>query len=138
MGKATKEDMIRRERRIQELMAAGIDRKQIFATVAKEEKISEGSVRKQYYLIIDELQQLAKEQREELRATLMARQEAIYQKAMDKQSLKVALEVTNAQAKLGGLFEAEVGQSRQPEAIIFKEKDFSQPLQVVPKKAENE
>lgn len=137
MAKATKEDMLRRERKIQELMAAGIDRNQIFQTIAIQERISEGTVKRQYYMIINELQQLAKEQRDELRASLMARQEAIYQKAMEKQNLKTALEATNAQAKLCGLYEPETLAAKQPEAIIFKEKDFSQPLQVVPKKAEN-
>lgn len=139
MAKATKQDMLRREKLIQKLMADGIDRSTIFNTVASQEGISELTVRKQYYQIVDELQKLVKEQRHELRANLMARQESIYQKAMAKDNLKTALEATNAQAKLGGLYEAEMDSPKRPEAIIFKEKDFSNTLQVVPdKKVENE
>jgi len=138
-SRATKETMIKREKRIQELMALGKDRQTILATVAQEENIMEKSVETQYYQIINELQKLVKENRYELRANLMARQEAIYQKAMEKNALKMALEATAAQAKLGGLYDADVVQDKKsPEVIVFKEKEFSKPLAVVPNKVENE
>lgn len=138
MTKATKEQMIRREKAIQKLMAEGADRNTILETVAAAEGITTRAVEKQYYQIIASMQELVKEQRHELRANLMARQEAIFQKAMAKDNLKTALEATNAQAKLGGLYDVAIEETKRPEAIIFKEKDFSNPLQVVPDKAENE
>lgn len=138
MAKANKADMVRRERLIQELMSQGLDRNTIFRTVAEKENIAESSVCRQYYAIVSDMQKLVKDQRDELRANLMARQDAIYQRAISANNLKTALDATSAQAKLGGLYESEISSPKQPEAIIFKEKDFSNPLQVVPKKAENE
>lgn len=138
MGKATKEDMIRRDKLIQQKMAEGLDRNTIFREIAKVEGVSEASIKRQYYMIIADLEKLVQTDKHELRATLMARQEAIYQEAIKGKNLKTALEATNAQAKLGGLYETEANAPKQPEAIIFKEKDFSTPLQVVPTKAENE
>jgi uncharacterized protein YoaH (UPF0181 family) len=136
---ATKAQMIRREQRIQELMAQGVNRNNIVRIVADEEKITKPTVIKQYDQLLKDMQGLMQEQRGELRANLMARQEGIFQKAIEKGNLKTALEATNAQAKLAGLFEVEVDVPKRPETIIFKEKDFSKPLAVVPsQKVENE
>lgn len=127
--------MIAREERIQRLMSEGMDRNLMFRTVATEFGVSERSVRKQYEQIVADMQTLVKDQRGELRANLMARQEGIFQAAMGKGNLKTALEATRDQAKLAGLFDAEIEQPKKREAIIFKEKDFSTPLTVVPAKA---
>lgn len=123
--------IIAREERIQKLMSEGMDRNLMLRAVAKEFGVSEASIRRQYEKIVAEMQSLVKEQRHELRATLMARQEGIFQAAMGKGNLKTALEATRDQAKLAGLFESEIEQAKRPEAIIFKEKDFSTPLAVV-------
>jgi hypothetical protein len=138
MAKATKEQILRREQLIHRLMSEGKPRTAIFSEVAKLENISEASVKRIYYQIVGELQKLVKEERHELRANLMARQEAIFQQAFNKGNLKTALEATSQQAKLAGLYEAQTEAPKRPEAIIFREQDFSKPLTVVPDKAENE
>lgn len=130
-----KKTIIAREQRIQALMNQGMERNLMLRTVAQEFNTSERNIRKQYEEIVRGMQALVKEQRHELRANLMARQEGIFQKAMEKGNLKTALEATRDQAKLAGLFEAEIEASKRPEAIIFKERDFSTPLAVVPAKA---
>lgn len=135
MSAKPKLQMIARETRIQQLMTEGMDRGAMLRTVAAEFSVSERSVRKQYEQIVNSMQTLVKEQRHELRANLMARQEGIFQKAIQKGNLKTALEATRDQARLGGLFESEIDQVKRPEAIVFKEKDFSTPLAVVPTKA---
>jgi AraC-like DNA-binding protein len=127
--------MIQREQMIQELMSKGMERNLMLRTVASAFHVSERSIRKQYEAIVSEIQTMVKDQRHELRAQLMARQEGIFQKAIEKGNLKTALEATRDQAKLAGLFEAEIAETKRPEAIIFKEKDFSTPLSVVPQKA---
>lgn len=140
MAKASKMDMIRREKRIMDLMEEGADRNTIFETVAKEEKISPRTVETQYLHIVKKLDKLLDENRSELKANLMARQEAIYKKALKVGALKVALDSTTAQAKLGGLFENIETEKERPKTIVFKEKDMSGKLAVVPEtgKVEND
>lgn len=135
---ATKLEMIKREQRIRSLMGEGRATFEILSIVAEEYKVTENAIRKQYELILKDIQKLMKEERHNLRATLMARQDEIFKEAMSKKNLKVALESTNAQAKLGGLYEHEVSEAKRPEAIIFKEKDFSAPLAVVPPRASSD
>lgn len=116
-----------------------MERNLMLRTIATEFGVSERSIRKQYEQIVTDMQALVKEQRHELRAQLMARQEGIFQKAIEKGNLKTALEATRDQAKLAGLFDTEIEPAKRPDAIVFKEKDFSTPLAVVPTKAaENE
>jgi phosphoribosyl-dephospho-CoA transferase len=133
--------MIKRETRIQELMTSGMERNAMLRQVAAEFQVSERTIRKQYESVVRQMQALVKEQRHELRATLMARQEGIFQKAMEKANLKTALQATTEQAKLGGLYDPDVvNDKKTPEVIVFKEKEFSNvtPLQIVPDKVENE
>lgn len=129
-----KTTMLQREQLIQKLMAEGVERNTMLKIVAREFKVSERSIRKQYELIVSDIQKMFKEQRGELRANLMARQEGIFQECIKKGNLKTALEATRDQAKLAGLFETEAEEVKRPDAIIFKEKDFSTPLAVVPSK----
>jgi hypothetical protein len=138
MARATKIDLIRREKRIQALMAEGADRTTILNTVAKEEKVSPRTIEEQYYEIVSEIEKLVKENRSELRAQLMARQEKIFKQAMSEGMYKTALDATVAQAKLAGLNDVITEAPKRPEVITIKERDFSSTLTVVPKKAENE
>lgn len=130
-----KSKIIAREQRIHKLMSEGMERGLMLRTVATEFGVSERSIRRQYEDIIAAMQTMVKDQRGELRANLMARQEGIFQAAIGKGNLKTALEATRDQAKLGGLFEAEIETAKRPDTIVFKEKDFSTPLTVVPAKA---
>ena len=139
MAKATKMDMLRREKRIIELMAEGASRNTIFETIALEEKIAERTVETQYLQVVKKMGRLVDEDRAELRANLMARQEAIFKEAMKAKALKVALDSTTAQAKLAGLNEKIEKSPERPKMITLQEKDFSGKLEAVPsKKAENE
>jgi hypothetical protein len=136
--KASKADMLRRNQRIQALMAQGANKGTILATVAKEENIADCTVERQYLNIIGEIQKLVSDNKPEFRAMLMARQESIYQKALERNQLKLALEATVYLAKLAGLFEQAVETPKRPDAILFKERDFSNPLTVVPDKTGND
>ncbi len=138
MAKATKLTMIRREKAIQEMMSQGIDRTTICETLAAKEKVSAKSIERQYYQIVGAMERLVTENRSELRANLMARQEAIFKKSMEDAKYKTALDATVAQAKLGGLNETVSEETKRPEVITMREKDFSGSLEVVKPKAENE
>lgn len=138
MAKATKLEMLERERIIIELMAEGVSKTDICEKLANQYKISPRSVETQYYQIVGSMQQLVDEKKGELRANLMARQEEIFKRSMKDAKYKTALDATVAQAKLGGLYENVASEPKQPEIITIKEKDFSGSLEVVPAKAENE
>lgn len=132
MAKATKLDMINREKRIMELMANGADKTSLVEAVAKEFKIATRTVENQYQQVIKKMEKLVEEDRSELRANLMARQEAIYKRALETGALKVALDSTTAQAKLAGLNEKIEKSPERPKMITLKEKDFSGSLKAVP------
>ena len=120
-------------------MAEGASRNTIFETIALEEKIAERTVETQYLQVVKKMERLVDEDRAELRANLMARQEAIFKEAMKAKALKVALDSTTAQAKLAGLNEKIEKSPERPKMITLQEKDFSGKLEAVPsKKAENE
>lgn len=139
MAKTSKQIMLEREKLIVQLMGQGVDRKDILTQVAEKYNLREASVEYQYYKILKEMQQLADEKKDDLRATLMARQDLIYRKSLEKDQLKTALDATVAQSKLAGLDQKVQEKEKTPDAILIKEKDFTK-LEPVPspKKAENE
>jgi hypothetical protein len=139
MAKATKHQILKREQRIIELMSEGKDRNQIFDIISREDKVSPRTVETQYYRVVSSMEKLVDEDRAELRAKLMARQEAIFTKALTAGALKTALEATVAQAKLAGLNEKIEKTPERPKMITLKEQDFSGKLEAVPApKVENE
>ena len=123
--------MIRRETLIQRLIAEGHRPTDIFETVAKEFRVSARTVERQYYSIVNELSSLATEGRKELRGTLMARYEKLYQMAIESANIKSALETCNAQAKLSNLYQHDKTEKKLPEFIEISEQDFSGTLKVV-------
>ena len=137
--KATKYDMLRREKLIIDLMGRGTAPKEIWEEVARLEKVSPRTIETQYYQILKEMKKSVSEDRDELRAQLMTQQSQIFNKALEAGALKTALDATQAKAKLAGLYEVEASKDELPKAILVKEKDFSQKLEVVPPpKAEND
>lgn len=86
------------------------------------------SIYDQYRNILNSMISLASEDREQLRATLMLRNDEIYRKAVTERKFKTALDANLAQAKLGGLFNETAEKSKQPEFIEITERP---PLKVV-------
>lgn len=138
MAKSTKQKMILREVRIQELMADGCGRDQIVEAIAKEFDVSPRGAQDQYYRVISEVAKGVEENRAELRTHLMARNDKIYRKSMSEGKYKTALDANVAQAKLAGINETGEKETRTPEVITIKTTDMSKHVSLVGKKAENE
>ena len=137
MAKATKKEMYQRELEIQELMAEGKTRDQICEICAERWKVAPRTVETQYYKLVTEMEKLVIESREELRATLMTRNDYIYQRSMKTGKHKTALDANMANAKIGGLFNEKAEMQKESKKIIITERE--QPsLQVVKSKVENE
>lgn len=124
--KATRLELLEREQDIQRLMSQGVDRNQICEQIGRKYAISPRTVETQYYRIVDEMARMVEEGRDELRVSLMARQEMIFKQAAADGQLKTALDAINSQAKLGGLYDAKALDNKQPKVIVIGEGDFSQ------------
>ena len=136
MAKATKKEMYLRELEIQEMMAEGKTRTQIYEECSKRWGVAEKTVESQYYKIVASMEALVLEGREELRTILMARNDLIFQRALKDNSLKVALDANMAQAKIGTLFEPKKDTVKSSKSIVIKEREPT--LELISDKAENE
>jgi hypothetical protein len=140
MAKANKQEMLEREAFINGLIAEGVPRSSIIAQTARKFRIAESSVIRQYYQILKTLSQRLAEERELIRMELAQQLEEVQRKAIEAGANKVVIEAINSRAKLLGLNEKVEKQVDKAQTVIFREKDMSGPLEVVPDtdKAENE
>jgi len=127
--------MYQRGIEIRKMIGEGYPVDQICEEIARQFKISPRTVQDQYYTILKEISLVVTEDREQLRAKLMARNETIYQKAVTERNYRTALDANMAQAKLGGLFEKEDSSKELPEIIEVTER---KPLKVVGQTDESE
>lgn len=132
--------MAAREKRIIELIEQGTPLSEVYALVAHEFKCAEKTVQNQYYKIFKDLGSVTSATKDEWRGRILARQESLYRRAVENGNIKNANDVLNSQAKILGLNEKVAETPDRAETIIFKQKDMSKPLEVVPeeKKAEND
>lgn len=129
MGKATLAQMIERERDIQTLIAEGRTSTQIKQELAIKYNVNEKTIYNQYLQILGEIKKQVAEGREDLRATLMARNDYIYIEAIKNKNYKTALDATSAQAKLAGLAEKTEVVDKKPEFIKIYERGAETPVQ---------
>ena len=129
-----------REKRIIDLLEKGTPNSEIFAMVAHEFKCSEKTVQNQYYKIAKDLGNVTAAVKDEWRGRILARQESLYREAREKGNIKGANDILNSQAKILGLNDKIAEAPDRADTIIFKPKDMSVPLEVVPEteKAEND
>ena len=120
--------MYKRGVEIRKMIGEGYPLSVIEEEIARIFKIAQATVRKQYYVILKEITQVVQEDREQLRAKLMARNETIYQKSITERQYRTALDANMAQAKLGGLFNQDDSKSKGPEIIEIAART---PLQIV-------
>jgi hypothetical protein len=137
MAKATKKEMYLREIDVQESIAEGRSRKEIYEIFSKKWQVSEKSVEYVYYRVVDSMKELVNEGREELRAKLMARNDYIYERSVKTGKFKTALDANLAQAKIGGIFDEKESTPQESKKIVIKERDTA-PIKLVGDKAENE
>jgi len=140
MSKASKQQMIEREKRIHALMGAGHTKAEIAQILSKEFKVTTGAIEKQYYQILSDMKSRVVEEREDLRVEIAQQLLTVQKNAMQAGHGKLAVDSAMARAKLLGLNEKIESTQKRPESLIFKEKDMSGKLEVVPKTdaAENE
>lgn len=133
-------EIAKREKRIMVLIEQGTSTSETIALVAHEYRVSEKTVRNQYYKLIKGLGNVSSSTKEEWRGVILARQEALYRQAISRGNVKNANDVLNSQAKILGLNEKTAETPDRAETIVFKPKDMSAPLEVVPEteKAEND
>lgn len=87
---------------------------------------------------MDDLIAENREQLPELKASLMARVDHIFNQALENENLKTALESINLQAKIGGIYDKkEVVEEKTPDIITVKKRDNVTHISEV-KKSENE
>lgn len=116
--------IIERENRIVELLSEGKNPGEIFALVASEQGISPRTVERSYYAVVDNVGKASAARKHELRTMLLARQEHIYRAAMADGDWKLALDVTDKMAKVGGLYVPDKAKEEQvmPKVIEYFEK----------------
>lgn len=129
--------MLEREKDIQKLMSEGARPGEIFQIMSEKYSVTPKAIEIQYYKIVNDMAARVKNNRDSVRADLMARNDEIFRKSMAEGKYKTALDANTAQAKLAGLHEGVMEKSKQPEFITLKEEDFSG-LQVVGDKAADE
>jgi hypothetical protein len=132
MAKATKQEMLKREKFINDLISAGASRNDIITRVAKEYKIADSSAERQYYQILKDMALRLSEERELIRMELAQQLEEVQRSAKNAGHNKIVIEAINSRAKLLGLNEKVEKPIERPETIIFKEQDMSVNLEVVP------
>lgn len=132
MAKATKRQMIEREEDIQEQLRQGLELSQFSEALARKHKCSKSSIERQYYAIINEMAEVQKEQREQLRVQMLLRTNHLYQRALESGNIKNAIDAVNLQSKIGGLYQPEKQEKEErkaPPQFLFQERKLS----VVPK-----
>lgn len=128
IAKATKLELYKREIEIIRMINEGYAKDTMCEELSVKFNCSTRSISDQHRSILKNVMKLADEDRDILRATIMLRNDEIYRKAVTERKYKTALDANVAQAKLGGLFEAVIGESKAPEFIEVSERA---PLKVV-------
>ena len=120
------------------MIIKGYEKSIILEELAKQECVSQRSIERTYHKVLKEVAKLAAEDREDLRATLLARLDHLYRAAEAEGKWKNANDAILTSARIAGLFDKEAVEQKQPEVIMVETKDFSEGLSVVPKdKSEN-
>jgi len=119
MSKATKRQMLEREEDIQAAIAEGKTPKEFSEDLARKHKCSAHSIERQYRAIINEMIEIQKEARGELKVKLMARNDLLYKKALEAGNVKNAMDSINLQAKLGGLYEPKKEKKEETKQPVF-------------------
>lgn len=102
---ASKQAILERRARIMDCIEQGMTSSEIFNRLSREEKVSPRTIERTYYQIIDEMAMIQNEHKNELRATILARQEYIYKRAVKNNNMNLALRCLGDIAKVGGLFD---------------------------------
>lgn len=138
--RANKLEMLKRQARIQECISKGYTKNELTELLAKEFKCNSRSIEIQYYQILKDMQTRLTEERELMRMELEQQLLEVQKNAQKVGANKVVIEAIMSRAKLLGLNEKVEAPIERPKSIIFKEKDMSAPLKVVPneEKVENE
>ena len=123
MAKATKQEMLKRERVINDLIGKGTSRSDIISQVANEFRIADSSAERQYYQILKSMSIRLSDERELIRMELAQQLEDVQRTAHKEGLNKVVIEAINSRAKLLGLNEKVEKQVERPDTLIFKEKD---------------
>jgi hypothetical protein len=103
VAESNKLAIVRREKRISDLLSEGRNKAEICQILAGEFKVSPRTVERQYYSIVNELARESQESKMELRGTLLARLDQVYHAALADNKLQIAVNAISAQAKIGGL-----------------------------------
>lgn len=131
MSRANKLEMFEREQDIRQMLSEGISIPNMLKLLAKKWKCSESAIRRQYSLVMAELMEDDKVKREELRQTLIMRNDYCYRLALQEGKIKTAIDANVATAKLGGLYDKdEIAGPKLPEFVETEVKDFSKPTLV--------
>lgn len=131
---ATKQSILERRSRVISCIEQGMPSSEIFDSLSREEKVSPRTIERTYYQIIDEMAMIQNEHKNELRATILARQEYIYKRAIKNQNMNLALRCLNDIAKVGGLFEQK--SKEEPDLPKVIEYYDSTPLKAISGKEE--
>ena len=132
MSRSNKLEMYDREKDIRQVLSEGMSIPQMLKIMAEKWKCSEATIRRQYTQIMSELSEDDKAKREELRQTLIMRNDHCYRLALKENKIKVAIDANIATAKLGGLFDTgEAKKQDMPKFVSTEEKDFSTPMKAV-------
>lgn len=124
--------MYEREKEIRLMLSEGTSIPQMLKIMADKWKCAETTIRRQYLEIMKELSEDDKFKREELRQTLIMRNDYCYRLALAEGKIKTAIDANVATAKLGGLFDNnEVKRQDMPKFIDTEVKDFSKPIKAV-------
>lgn len=140
MAKANKLEMLERERLINELICKGTSKLEIVQAIAGKYKIAERTAEHQYFQILKKMADDVSKDRELVRMELLKQLEEVQKGARADGSHKIVMEVIMNKAKLLGLNEKMDTPTERPKTLIYKEKDMSGILAVVPPqgKVENE
>ena len=132
MSRSNKIEMYEREKEIREALSQGISLSNMVKSLASKHKCSESTIRKQYLSIMRELSEDDKGKREELRQTLIMRNDHCYRLALQEGKIKTAIDANMANAKISGILNSEeVAGAEMPKFIDTVEKDFSKPIKAV-------
>jgi hypothetical protein len=136
MARATKRQLLEREKDIHTAIKKGQDPSSFAAALAKKHKCSENSILRLYREIIRDMRQAQAERRSELQVELERQAKYVQDLALEQNLLKSALDAINLRAKIGGVYKDEAKEeAKEPPKPVFNfmKSDNSVPLSVVPK-----
>lgn len=136
MARLSKRQIYEREQAIHALIRRGASVRTIEDKLSKQYNCAKSTIRSHYNRVMQELIDANKEAVPELKATLLARAEHIFEIAMDSGNLRTALDTINTQAKIGGVLDrSEKKEDKTPDFITIAKRDNVRPIN---KKADND